>query len=188
MICRRTRRTNKYSTVSRKPRKTPKSILAKWQIIKWFVQDLFQNFPNRFCTSAEQTAEGRKGNKNGWRGRRINCWTRQDKRRAHAGRGETEREVIGATGGWTVKGGAEHSSTLEGKAISGPQLKTNTCLLTSPLSWLVKSQWNDVCIGTLPLPRSVSPSKLEGPNRERCRQSGELDHGQIGENALVLAA
>lgn len=52
-----------------------------------------------------------------------------------------------------------HSSTLEGKAISGPQLKTNTCLLTSPLSWLVKSQRNDVCIGTLPLPRSVSPSK-----------------------------
>lgn len=102
--------------------------------------------------------------------------------------GETEREVIGATGGWTVKGGAEHSSTLEGKAISGPQLKTNTCLLTSPLSWLVKSQWNDVCIGTLPLPRSVSPSKLEGPNRERCRQSGELDRGQIGENARVLAA
>lgn len=30
-----------------------------------------------------------------------------------------EREVIRATGRWTVKGGAEHSSTLEGKAISG---------------------------------------------------------------------
>lgn len=75
--------------------------------------------------------------------------------------GEIERQVIRAMGRRTVKGGAEHSSTLEGRAISGPQLKTNTCLLTSPLSWLVKSQWNDVCIGTLPLPRSVSPSKLK---------------------------
>lgn len=65
------------------------------------------------------------------------------------------------------------SGALEGKAISGPQLKTNTCLLTPPLSWLVKSRWNDVCIGTLPLPHSVSPSekkqnktKSRGPDGE----------------------
>lgn len=102
------------------------------------------------------------GKKNGWWWWRwINCWTRQDKRRADTERGGIEREVSRVTGRWTAKGGVEHSSTLEGKAINAPQLKTNTCLLTSPLSWLVKSQWNNVCIGTLPLPRSIAPSKPE---------------------------
>lgn len=69
------------------------------------------------------------------------------------------------------------SGALEGKAISGPQLKTNTCLLTLPLSRLVKSRWNDVCIGTLPLPHSVSPS--EKKTKKRAEALTGSDGGRV---------
>lgn len=71
------------------------------------------------------------------------------------------------------------SGALEGKAISGPQLKTNTCLLTPPLSWLVKSRWNDVCIGTLPLPHSVSPSEKIQKTKKRAEALTGSDGGRV---------
>lgn len=91
-------------------------------------------------------------------------------------------------GRWTEKkGGVEHSSTLEGNAINGPQLKTNTYLLTSPLSWLVKASGTMFVLALFP-PSLYISFQTQSPNRDRCNQSGKLDGGQIVEKGTSIGS
>lgn len=89
------RSTNRYNTPLHTHLQNTESIVAKWWIIKWFVQDLLKISQQGFFKLSPpqlkswKMCEGTQPKivrKNGWWGRRINCWTRQDKRRADAER------------------------------------------------------------------------------------------------------
>lgn len=130
------------------------------------------------------------GKKNGWWWWRwINCWTRQDKRRADTERGGIEREVSRVTGRWTVKRWSGALQHARGQSNKRAAVKNQYLLINFPTLLACKKPVEQ-CLYWHSSPPSLYRSfQTRGPNRERCDQSGRLDGGQIGgKRAPVLAA
>ena len=141
----------------------------------------------------EGERKGRKrwaGKKNGWWWWRwINCWTRQDKRRADTERGGIEREVSRVTGRWTVKRWSGALQHARGQSNKRAAVKNQYLLINFPTLLACKKPVEQ-CLYWHSSPPSLYRSfQTRGPNRERCDRSGRLDGGQIGgKRAPALAA